>query len=91
MKHKKYGKGGHRNLSDLFETDFYDVIYITGWDLLFVLFTSSPNIFYQSLLVCEKPKINSCQVKIVEDAILCVTSWHYDVGTTRGYNYMLML
>ena len=55
-------------------------------------FTSSPKIFHPNLPfdgeILENPEINSCRVQIVDDAILCVKSWHYDVGKISGNNYI---
>ena len=35
-----------------------------------------------------KTEINSCRVEIVENAILFVTSWDYDVGKISWNNYL---
>ena len=50
IKHKKYGKGGHKNLSDHIEAYFSGVTHVTCRDPWFVHQpSSSPNIFYPCL------------------------------------------
>ena len=88
IKHKKYGKGGHRNLPIHFKDDLrcnlrsrIEIYSLCTSPLSY--FRCLPNKFYPNLPfvndIRENPKINSCRVQIMEVAILIVTSRLNDV------------
>ena len=57
--HKKYGKGGHRNLFDHFEAYFAGVTHVAGRDLKFfrqppTCFRCPPTIFSKTYHLTEK-------------------------------------